>query len=168
VELPDLADYTAGLTEMFEKHGTDGTWYAHASVGCLHVRPVLNLKQDKDVKKLRAIAEEAFDLVRKLQGLAFRRTWRRLVRSEFHEKMFGARMMDSFEEVKDRFDPAACSTPARSSMPRRWTTARCSASSRTTRCRVRRPRFDWSAGPVLPAVSRVPSRCATTMAPAAS
>ncbi|MHA0110976.1 FAD-binding oxidoreductase, partial [Klebsiella pneumoniae] len=48
VPLPHLAEYTARLTEIFEKHGTNGTWYAHASEGCLHVRPVLNLKQDKD------------------------------------------------------------------------------------------------------------------------
>jgi FAD/FMN-containing dehydrogenases len=45
VELKDLAEYTRRLTEVFEKHGTSGTWYAHASVGTLHVRPVLNLKQ---------------------------------------------------------------------------------------------------------------------------
>ena len=68
VELPDLAEYTAGLTEIFDKHGTKGTWYAHASVGCLHVRPVLNMKLDKDVKTMRAIAEECFDLVAKYKG----------------------------------------------------------------------------------------------------
>ena len=45
-----LADYTARLTDIFEKHGTRGTWYAHASVGCLHVRPVLNLRLEKDVQ----------------------------------------------------------------------------------------------------------------------
>ena len=48
--------YTARLTDIFEKHGTRGTWYAHASVGCLHVRPILNLKLDKDIKAMRAIA----------------------------------------------------------------------------------------------------------------
>ena len=54
-----------------------GTWYAHASVGCLHVRPMLNLRLDKDVKAMRAIAEEAFAHGARLQGLAFRRAWRR-------------------------------------------------------------------------------------------
>ena len=62
--LEDLAEYTRRLTDIFEKHGTSGTWYAHASVGCLHVRPVLNLKQEVDVKKMRDIAEEAFAMVR--------------------------------------------------------------------------------------------------------
>ncbi|MCV0429734.1 MAG: FAD-binding oxidoreductase, partial [Roseibium sp.] len=64
VRLEDLADYTDRLTGIFDKYGTEGTWYAHASVGTLHVRPVLNLKLDQDVTKMRAIAEEAFEMVR--------------------------------------------------------------------------------------------------------
>ena len=63
VPLPHLADYTQGLTDIFKKHGTHGTWYAHASVGCLHVRPILNMKKGSDVAKMRAIALEAFELV---------------------------------------------------------------------------------------------------------
>lgn len=105
VELPDLAEYTAGLTEIFEKNGTKGTWYAHASVGCLHVRPVLNMKLDQDVKTMRAIAEECFDLVAKYKGSHSGEHGDGIVRSEFHEKMFGPRMVESFNEVKDRFDP---------------------------------------------------------------
>src|SRR5262249_35714878 len=68
VPLPHLADYTERLNAVFEKHGTRGTMYAHASEGCLHVRPVLNLKLEKDVKAMRAIAEEAFALVREYKG----------------------------------------------------------------------------------------------------
>ena len=68
VRLEDLADYTDRLTEVFRKHGTTGTWYAHASVGCLHVRPVLNLKSEIDVGKMRAIAEEAFAMGRQYKG----------------------------------------------------------------------------------------------------
>src|SRR3954468_13060923 len=68
VPLPHLADYTARLSEVFARHGTSGTMYAHASEGCLHVRPVLNLKLEKDVKAMRAIAEEAFELVRQYKG----------------------------------------------------------------------------------------------------
>src|SRR6202045_4122029 len=64
VPLPHLADYTERLNAVFAKHGTRGTMYAHASEGCLHVRPVLNLKLEKDVKAMRAIAEEAFAMVR--------------------------------------------------------------------------------------------------------
>lgn len=113
VELPDLAEYTAGLTSIFEKYGTKGTWYAHASVGCLHVRPVLNLKLDKDVKTMRAIAEECFDLVLKYKGSHSGEHGDGLVRSEFHEKMFGARMVANFAEVKQRFDPKGLFNPGK-------------------------------------------------------
>ncbi|WP_306110766.1 MULTISPECIES: FAD-binding and (Fe-S)-binding domain-containing protein [Roseovarius] len=105
VELKDLAEYTAGLTEIFEKNGTQGTWYAHASVGCLHVRPVLNLKLDEDVKKMRSIAEEAFDLVAHYKGSHSGEHGDGIVRSEFHEKMFGPEITTQFLRVKDQFDP---------------------------------------------------------------
>ncbi len=113
VELKDLAAYTAGLTEIFEKHGSRGTWYAHASVGCLHVRPVLNLKLDTDVKRLRSIAEEAFELVRQYKGSHSGEHGDGIIRSEFNEVMFGARMMDSFRQVKRAFDPAGVFNPGK-------------------------------------------------------
>lgn len=113
VELPDLADYTAGLTEIFEKHDTRGTWYAHASVGCLHVRPVLNLKLDQDVGKMRSIAEECFELVARYKGSHSGEHGDGLVRSEFHERMFGSRMVENFTEVKRRFDPEGLLNPGK-------------------------------------------------------
>ena len=77
VALPDLADYTERLNDVFAQHGTKGTWYAHASVGCLHVRPVLSMKDPADVVKMREIAEECFALVREYKGTPQRRAWRR-------------------------------------------------------------------------------------------
>ncbi len=113
VPLSDLADYTDRLTRVFEKHGTTGTWYAHASEGCLHVRPVLNLKLEADAKKMRAIAEEAFAMVREYKGSHSGEHGDGLVRSEFHEAMFGARMVRGFEEVKDAFDPRGLMNPGK-------------------------------------------------------
>ena len=113
VPLEHLADYTARLTEIFEKNGTRGTWYAHASVGCLHVRPVLNLRLEKDVHAMRAIAEEAFAMVREYKGSHSGEHGDGIVRSEFHEKMFGARLVRAFEEVKDRFDPHGLFNPGK-------------------------------------------------------
>src|SRR5690242_755426 len=113
VSLENLADYTARLTAVFEKHGTYGTWYAHASVGCLHVRPVLNLKQEIDVKKMRAIAEEAFALVREYKGSHSGEHGDGLVRSEFHAPMFGDRMVCAFAEVKRAFDPQGLMNPGK-------------------------------------------------------
>ncbi len=113
VQLEDLADYTDRLTRIFEKHGTYGTWYAHASVGCLHVRPVLNVKQELEVKKMRAIAEEAFAMVREYKGSHSGEHGDGLVRSEFHEAMFGGRIVRAFEEVKDAFDPKGLFNPGK-------------------------------------------------------
>jgi FAD/FMN-containing dehydrogenase/Fe-S oxidoreductase len=113
VQLEDLADYTDRLTRIFEKHGTYGTWYAHASVGCLHVRPVLNVKQELEVKKMRAIAEEAFAMVREYKGSHSGEHGDGLVRSEFHEAMFGRRIVRAFEEVKDAFDPTGLFNPGK-------------------------------------------------------
>jgi FAD/FMN-containing dehydrogenase/Fe-S oxidoreductase len=104
VPLEHLAEYTTRLTEIFTKHGTRGTWYAHASVGCLHVRPVLNLRLDKDVKAMRAIAEEALALVRAYKGSHSGEHGDGIVRSQFHEQMFGPRLVRAFEKVKDLFD----------------------------------------------------------------
>ncbi|WP_439369454.1 FAD-binding and (Fe-S)-binding domain-containing protein [Bradyrhizobium sp. DASA03120] len=113
VPLPHLADYTARLNEVFAKHGTSGTMYAHASEGCLHVRPVLNLKLEKDVKAMRAIAEEAFALVREYKGSHSGEHGDGLVRSEFHETMFGERLVADFREVKQRFDPEGVLNPGK-------------------------------------------------------
>ena len=167
VPLEHLADYTSRLTDIFEKHGTRGTWYAHASVGCLHVRPVLNLRLEHDVKAMRAIAEEAFDMVRAYKGSHSGEHGDGIVRSEFHDKMFGPELVRAFEEVKARFDPDDRFNPGKI---------------------VHAPKFDdrtlfrygpdyhaersmrGSTGRPIPApaaVSRARSRCATTTAPAA-
>jgi len=113
IPLEHLADYTDRLTQLFERHGTRGTWYAHASVGCLHVRPVLNIKTDVDVRKLRSIAEEAFAIVREYGGSHSGEHGDGIVRSEFHREMFGDRIVDAFEEIKDLFDPAGLLNPGK-------------------------------------------------------
>jgi Fe-S oxidoreductase len=113
VPLEHLAEYTARLTAIFEKHGTRGTWYAHASVGCLHVRPILNLKLDKDLRAMRSIAEEAFAMVREYKGSHSGEHGDGIVRSEFHEVMFGSRLARAFEEVKGIFDPGGILNPGK-------------------------------------------------------
>ncbi|HLY98590.1 MAG TPA: FAD-linked oxidase C-terminal domain-containing protein [Candidatus Angelobacter sp.] len=113
VPLKDLANYTDRLTEIFSRNGTVGTFYAHASVGCLHVRPVLNLKDAGDVKKLRAVAEEAFAAVREYKGSHSGEHGDGIVRSEFHRTMFGDQVVRAFESVKDAFDPTGLFNPGR-------------------------------------------------------
>ncbi|WP_439498720.1 FAD-binding and (Fe-S)-binding domain-containing protein [Bosea sp. (in: a-proteobacteria)] len=105
VPLDRLADYTDAVTELFAQHGTRGTWYAHASVGCLHVRPILNMKDEAGVKAMRGIAEAACDLVRQFKGSYSGEHGDGISRSEFVEPMFGGPLTRAFEEVKDGFDP---------------------------------------------------------------
>jgi FAD/FMN-containing dehydrogenase/Fe-S oxidoreductase len=113
VPLEHLAEYTARLTGVFDKHGTRGTWYAHAGSGCLHVRPILNLRLEKDVHAMRAIAEEAFAMVREYKGSHSGEHGDGFLRSEFNEPMFGSRLARAFEEVKDRFDPNGLFNPGK-------------------------------------------------------
>jgi FAD/FMN-containing dehydrogenase/Fe-S oxidoreductase len=113
VRLEDLAEYTDRLTRVFQKYGTTGTWYAHASVGCLHVRPILNMKDAEGAKKMRAIAEEAFAMVREYKGSHSGEHGDGIARSEFHEPMFGPRIVRAFEDVKDLFDPEAVFNPGK-------------------------------------------------------
>ena len=119
VALDDLADYTERLNDVFHKHGTKGTWYAHASVGCLHVRPVLNMKDGSDVRLMRTIAEECFALVREYKGSHSGEHGDGIVRSEFNETMFGSRIARAFEQVKDAFDPQGMLNPNRVVRPPR-------------------------------------------------
>jgi len=112
VPLEHLAEYTDRLTRVFEKHGTKGTWYAHASVGCLHVRPILNMKDD-GARKMRAIAEEAAALVREYKGAYSGEHGDGLVRSEWIAPFFGPRLTAAFGEIKDLFDPSGIMNPGK-------------------------------------------------------
>jgi len=112
VPLEHLADYVDRLTQVFARHGTRGTWYAHASVGTLHVRPILDMRRDGAVK-MRAIAEEASALVREYKGAFSGEHGDGLVRSEWVGWQFGARLSRAFEEIKDLFDPAGLMNPGK-------------------------------------------------------
>jgi FAD/FMN-containing dehydrogenase/Fe-S oxidoreductase len=119
VPLEHLADYTDAITDLFDRHQTRGTWYAHASVGCLHVRPILNMKDPRGLQAMRAIAEEACDLVRRFKGSHSGEHGDGISRSEFHERMFGPTLVHAFETVKDGFDPAARLNPGKIVRPYR-------------------------------------------------
>ncbi len=112
VPLEHLAEYTSHLTEVFRKHGTEGTWYAHASVGCLHVRPILNMKGDGAVR-MRAIAEEAAELVRRYKGAYSGEHGDGLVRSEWIAPFFGPRLTATLSEIKSWFDPRGLMNPGK-------------------------------------------------------
>jgi Fe-S oxidoreductase/FAD/FMN-containing dehydrogenase len=119
VPLEHLAEYTDRLTKVFEKHGTRGTWYAHASVGTLHVRPVLDMKAG-GAKKMRAIAAEACAMVKEFKGSAYSgEHGDGLVRSEWIEPIVGRRLARALEEIKDLFDPRGLMNPGKIVRPAR-------------------------------------------------
>jgi FAD/FMN-containing dehydrogenase/Fe-S oxidoreductase len=112
VPLEHLAEYVDRLTEVFARNGTRGTWYAHASVGTLHVRPILDMRGD-GAARMRAIAEEAGALVRQYKGAFSGEHGDGLVRSEWVGWQFGPRLTRAFEAIKDLFDPAGLMNPGK-------------------------------------------------------
>ncbi|MFO1320848.1 MAG: FAD-linked oxidase C-terminal domain-containing protein [Burkholderiales bacterium] len=118
VPLEHLAEYTRRIDEIFARHGTRGTWYAHASVGTLHVRPVLDMRTD-GAAKMRAIAEEACQLVREYKGAYSGEHGDGLVRSEWIEPILGTRLTAALGEIKALFDPHTLFNPGKIVRPPR-------------------------------------------------
>ena len=112
VPLEYLAEYTDRLSEVFRKHGTHGTWYAHASVGTLHVRPILDMRRDGALK-MRAIADEAAAMVREYKGAYSGEHGDGLCRGEWIAWQFGPRLSAAFGEVKALFDPGNRMNPGK-------------------------------------------------------
>ena len=97
VPLEHLSEYGARLEEVFRRHGTSGTWYAHASVGCLHVRPILNLKQDQDLRGPCAPSRRRrMSWCGASAGTHSGEHGDGMVRSEFLEPMLGSRLVGVF------------------------------------------------------------------------
>ncbi len=116
VPLAHLADYTDALTEIFARHGTHGTWYAHASVGTLHVRPILDMRRDGPAggaSRMRAIAEEAAALVRRYRGAYSGEHGDGLCRGEWIEWQFGAEINQAFRAIKRELDPIGLFNPGK-------------------------------------------------------
>jgi FAD/FMN-containing dehydrogenase/Fe-S oxidoreductase len=112
VPLEHLAEYTTALSEVFARHGTHGTWYAHASVGTLHVRPILDMRRD-GVAKMRGIAEEAAALVRKYRGAFSGEHGDGLCRGEWIAWQFGPALTQAFAAIKRELDPINLFSPQR-------------------------------------------------------
>ena len=112
VPLENLAEYTDALTEVFARHGSRGTWYAHASVGTLHVRPILDMRAG-GAAKMRAIAEEASAQVRKFKGAFSGEHGDGLCRGEWIEWQFGPAINQAFRAIKQQMDPIGLFNPGK-------------------------------------------------------
>jgi FAD/FMN-containing dehydrogenase/Fe-S oxidoreductase len=108
-----LRDYIAEFLDVIARHGTRAGIYAHASVGCLHVRPVIDLKTEAGVRRFEAIAAEVAELVLKYGGALSGEHGDGLVRSPFQEKMFGPVLYEAFREIKRTFDPLNLLNPGK-------------------------------------------------------
>ncbi|WP_254764391.1 FAD-binding and (Fe-S)-binding domain-containing protein [Natrinema marinum] len=101
----ELAEYVAGFQEVLEDHDTTAAYFAHAGVGTLHIRPVLNLKDGDDVETMRAIADDVTDLVVEHNGSFSGEHGDGLARTEFNPKLYGPDLWTAFQELKSAFDP---------------------------------------------------------------
>jgi FAD/FMN-containing dehydrogenase/Fe-S oxidoreductase len=111
---PDqLPEFVQRFRETLHRHGTDGAFYCHASVGCLHIRPLLNLKDPNDVSRMRRISADVTDLVLEYGGSLSGEHGDGLARSEWNEKMFGPTVYQAFREVKAAFDPEGLLNPGK-------------------------------------------------------
>ena len=144
VPLEHLAEYTESLTEVFRKHGSKGTWYAHASVGTLHVRPILDMRREGG-SKMRAIAEEASALVRKYKGAYSGEHGDGLCRGEWIGWQFGPRIDEAFSRIKQLFDPAGMLCPERIVNPPRMDDTRLMRFPPSYRVIPLAPALDWTA-----------------------
>jgi FAD/FMN-containing dehydrogenase/Fe-S oxidoreductase len=108
-----LRDYIAAFLALITRHGTTAGVYAHASVGCLHVRPVINLKTESGVRTFEAIAAEVSQLVLRYGGALSGEHGDGLVRSPFQEKMYGPTLYRAFRELKGAFDPQNLLNPGK-------------------------------------------------------
>jgi len=148
VPLEHLAQYTDALTQVFARHGTRGTWYAHASVGTLHVRPILDMRvggEQGGAAKMRGIAEEASALVRQFKGAYSGEHGDGLVRSEWVAWQFGPRLTRAFEQMKDMFDPHGLMNPGKIVRPSKMDNADLFRYSPEYQIKPVNTALDWSA-----------------------
>ena len=111
---PDvLPQFVKRFDEIVREHGTTAGYYGHASVGCLHIRPLINLKRQDGVDRMVSIADQISDLVLEFGGSMSGEHGDGLVRGVWSEKMFGSRLYEAFREVKRTFDPKGLMNPGK-------------------------------------------------------
>ncbi|WP_432477280.1 FAD-binding and (Fe-S)-binding domain-containing protein [Nocardioides sp. GXQ0305] len=108
-----LSEYTQRFKDVLDRHGLEAGFYGHASVGCLHVRPFVDVADPSQVVAMRAVATEVKDLVREYGGVNSSEHGDGLVRSEFNREIFGDDLYEAMREVKALFDPGNVMNPGK-------------------------------------------------------
>ncbi|MBI4299229.1 MAG: anaerobic glycerol-3-phosphate dehydrogenase subunit C, partial [Chloroflexi bacterium] len=108
-----LPDYLRRFDQIVREHGTAASYYGHASVGCMHVRPMINLKLQEGLDRMVSIAAQVSDLVLEFGGAMSGEHGDGIVRGVWNEKMFGTTLYNAFREVKAAFDPHGIMNPGK-------------------------------------------------------
>ena len=108
-----LFEYVRRFNEVLASHQTVGSFYAHAGAGCLHIRPLVNLKEGSEVQKMRELAEDISNLVLEFGGAMSGEHGDGLARSHFNEKLFGPELYQAFQKLKAAFDPQGIMNPGK-------------------------------------------------------
>lgn len=108
-----LVEYVERFERIVQAHGTEAAYYAHASVGCLHIRPLLDLKKRSDIEKMESLSEQISDLVVEFQGSMSGEHGDGLARGLWNRKQFGDTLYEVFREVKRLFDPKGIMNPGK-------------------------------------------------------
>ncbi|MEM7533485.1 MAG: FAD-linked oxidase C-terminal domain-containing protein [Chloroflexota bacterium] len=109
----NLRGYIENFQRILAKYDTQAGFYAHASVGLLHIRPMVNMKTAEGVQRFEAIANEVADLVVEYEGALSGEHGDGLVRTPFQEKLFGPVLYEAFRQLKSTFDPSNLFNPGK-------------------------------------------------------
>ncbi|MSQ07139.1 MAG: FAD-binding oxidoreductase [Dehalococcoidia bacterium] len=113
VDPEKLGPFVRRFDEIVRSHNTTAGYYGHASVGCLHIRPLVSLKDPLGVAKMVAIGHEISDLVKEFGGSMSGEHGDGIVRGVWTEKMFGPQIYQAFRDVKKTFDPQGIMNPGK-------------------------------------------------------
>ena len=113
VEPEKLPEFVSRFKATVERYGTMAGYYGHCSVGCLHIRPLMNLKRADEVARMRAMAEEIVELVMEFGGALSGEHGDGLARGQWNERLFGPSLYQAFREVKAAFDPKGLMNPGK-------------------------------------------------------
>ena len=108
-----LPRFIERFQEIVGRHGTESAYYGHASVGCLHIRPMVNVKSAEGLATMEAIASEIADLVLEFEGSLSGEHGDGILRGVFTERMFGPQLTNAFREIKQAFDPNRLLNPGK-------------------------------------------------------
>ena len=113
VDPENLGEFVRRFDEIVRNHDTQAGYYGHASVGCLHIRPLISLKSDAGIEKMLSIGEEVSDLVKEFGGSMSGEHGDGIVRGVWTEKMFGPEICQAFRDLKSAFDPQGIMNPGK-------------------------------------------------------